>query len=134
MRQSLYLARMPGQRVVKIRQRFDGARLEDVGGTLAEQLSALDGVIHARSRIAIAAGSRGIDNLAALVRHLGAYLKARGADPFVIPAMGSHGGATAQGQADILKLYGVSDAAVGMPVRSSMDVVELPRGELAFPI
>ena len=133
-RQSLYLARMPGQRVVKIRQRFDAARLEDVGGTLAEQLSALDGVIHARSRIAIAAGSRGIDNLAALVRHLGAYLKARGADPFVIPAMGSHGGATAQGQEDILKLYGVSEAAVGMPVRSSMDVVELPRGELAFPI
>ena len=64
--------------------------------------------IRPRSRIAIAAGSRGIDNLAVLVKEVGAYLKERGAEPFVVPAMGSHGGATADGQADILKLYGIS--------------------------
>jgi hypothetical protein len=125
---------MPQVQLVKIRQRFDRARLQDPRGALRAQLPALDAVIRPGARIAIAAGSRGIDNLSAVVTEIGDYLNARGARPFVVPAMGSHGGATAEGQAEILKLYGITEATIGAPVRSSMDVVELPRGELSFRI
>lgn len=118
----------------KIRQRLDRSRLDDPRAALRDQLTKLDGLIHPRARIAIAAGSRGIDNLALFVRDMSDYVKERGAHPFVVPAMGSHGGATAEGQADLLKLYGISEDAIGAPVRSSMDVVELPRGDLSFRI
>lgn len=113
-------------RLHKIRQRFDRTRLEDPRATLRSHLVALDAMVRPGSHIAIAAGSRGIDNLALVARELSAYLKARGAMPFVVPAMGSHGGATAEGQAEILKVYGISEEAIGAPVRSAMSVVELP--------
>ncbi|HET9468663.1 MAG TPA: hypothetical protein VFO48_09635 [Vicinamibacterales bacterium] len=125
---------MAGERLTKIRQEFDRSRLDDPRAALRAQLGALDDRIARGAQIAIAAGSRGIDNLAMVVREVSDYVKARGAQPFVVPAMGSHGGATAAGQADILKLYGVSEQTVGAPIRSSMDVVELPRGELSFRI
>ena len=125
---------MRQRQLFKIRQRFDRGRLGDPRDALRSQLAALDAAIHAGARIAVAAGSRGIDNLALIVRETCGYLQARGAQPFVVPAMGSHGGATAQGQADILNLYGISEATIGAPVRSSMDSVELPRGDLAFRI
>lgn len=118
----------------KIRQRFDRDHLDDPGGALRSQLAVLDELIRPRARIAIAAGSRGIDNLAELVKTVSDYVKARGAQPFVVPAMGSHGGATAEGQAEILELYGISESTIGAPVRSSMESVELPRGDLRFPI
>ena len=113
-------------RLHKIRQQFDRTRLEDPRAALRSQLASLDAVVRPNSRIAIAAGSRGIDNLALVARELSDYLKARGATPFVVPAMGSHGGATAEGQAEILKLYGISEEAIGAPVHSAMDAVELP--------
>ena len=125
---------MRRHQLFKIRQRFDRTRLDDPRGALRSQLQALDDLIHPRDRIAIAAGSRGIDNLAIIVEEVSDYLKARGAQPFVVPAMGSHGGATAEGQAEILNLYGISEATIGAPVRSSMDVVELPQGDLPFRI
>jgi hypothetical protein len=113
----------------RIRQRFDRARLDNPRGELRSQLALLDGLIRPRARIAIAAGSRGIDNLATVVRDVSDYVKTRGAEPFVVPAMGSHGGATADGQLAILQSYGISEATIGAPVRSSMDVIELPRGD-----
>ena len=118
----------------KIRQRFDASRLDDPRKALQAQLRALDESIRPHARIAIAAGSRGIDNLATIVREVSDYVKSRGAEPFVVPAMGSHGGATAAGQAEILNLYGISEATVGAPVRASMETVELPRGDLRFAI
>jgi hypothetical protein len=125
---------MGRHQLFKIRQRFDRARLDDPRRALRSQLAALDDLIRPGARIAIAAGSRGIDHLAVLVREVSDYLKERGAHPFVVPAMGSHGGGTADGQADILKLYGISEDTIGAPVRSSMDVIELPRGDLSFRI
>jgi hypothetical protein len=122
---------MPQYRLHKIRQQFDRTRLDDQGGVLRSQLPSLDHLIRPRARIAIAVGSRGLDNLALLVGELCAYLKERGAEPFIVPAMGSHGGATAEGQADILRGYGVSESTVGAPVRASMEVIELPRGDSA---
>jgi hypothetical protein len=124
-----------GPHLFKIRQRFDGSHLEDPRRALRSGLtSALSLVISPEARIAIAVGSRGIDNLAQLVAEVAAYVKGCGATPFVVPAMGSHGGATAAGQADILQLYGITEASIGAPVRSCMDVVELTRGDLPIRI
>ncbi len=85
-------------------------------------------LITSGSQIAIAVGSRGITGLADLVRVIASWVKERGAEPFIVPAMGSHGGATAEGQAGILHDYGIRADSVGAPIRSSMDVVELPEG------
>jgi hypothetical protein len=80
--------------------------------------------------VAIAVGSRGISNLAAIVKGVCEYVGRRGASPFIVPAMGSHGGATAEGQREILRLYGISEETIGAPVRASMEVVPLPQGAL----
>ena len=120
--------------LLKIRQRFDRSSLADPAGILRSQLMSLDDLIRPHARIAIGVGSRGIGNLAAFVREVSDYVKKRGAVPFVVPAMGSHGGATAGGQAGILNMYGISEDTIGAPIHSSMDVVELSRGDLPFRI
>ena len=82
-------------------------------------------------RIAVTVGSRGIADLQEIVRSLCSWLKDRGAQPFIIPAMGSHGGATAEGQRELLAEYGITEAEVGVEVRSSMETVvagTTPRG------
>jgi hypothetical protein len=76
-------------------------------------------------RVAITAGSRGIANMPAILRACGEAIKEAGGDPFVMPAMGSHGGATADGQRDVLASYGIIRETVGMPVISSMDVQQI---------
>jgi len=76
-------------------------------------------------RVAIGVGSRGIRCLPEVVRTLVATLRERGALPFIVPAMGSHGGGTAEGQVEVLASYGVTESAMGAPVRASMDTVEL---------
>src|SRR5687767_14489850 len=86
------------QQVFKIRQRFDDAHLGDVAGAVRAQLVSLDDRVRAGARIAIAVGSRGIDNLPVVVKAVSDYVTTRGAQPFIVPAMGSHGGATAEGQ------------------------------------
>ena len=75
--------------------------------------------------MAVGAGSRGIANIAAIVRATVDELKARGARPFIFPAMGSHGGATAEGQRDVLAHYGITEATMGCEIRASMDVVQV---------
>lgn len=86
------------------------------------------------ARVAVAVGSRGIANLPAVVRALVANLKAAGCEPFVTPAMGSHGGGTAEGQTEVLAHRGVTEAAVGAPVRATMDVVDLGRTADGVPL
>jgi len=117
-------------RLHKVRQRLDRTHLDDPRATLRPQFATLEGLIRPGARIAIGVGSRGIDNLALVVREVSDYLKSRSAIPFVVPAMGSHGGATAEGQAEILSSYGISESTVGAPVCSSMDAVEVPSAGL----
>lgn len=76
-------------------------------------------------KIAITAGSRGIRNVDIITKAIVDFVKTRGANPFIVPAMGSHGGATAQGQKDMLAAFGITEEAMGCPIRSSMEVVEL---------
>ncbi len=85
-------------------------------------------------RIAITAGSRGIRNVDEITRSVVAYVKSRGAVPFIVPAMGSHGGATAEGQRELLAGYGITEEAMGCEIRSSMETVLLGRSELGKPV
>ena len=123
-------------RMLEVRQRFDAPRVDDVAGTVAAQLERIGvrGSIRRGETVAIAVGSRGITNLALVVRTLVALLKEAGARPFVVPAMGSHGGATAEGQRAILAGYGITDDAIGAPIRSSMETVHLGTTDDGIPL
>lgn len=127
------LAPIPLPKTLRVRQRFDASRVEDVEGTLIEQLRRPGGVerIKPGQKVAIAVGSRGVSHIDVLVRTTVAEIKRVGGQPFIVPSMGSHGGATAEGQAAVLAHLGVTEARVGAPIRSSMEVVklgELPNG------
>lgn len=110
--------------MVTIAQRYDATRVDDAEGELARQLDALPNhETYQGKRIAITVGSRGIPHLAAMVRTIAGTLRQWGASPFVVPAMGSHGGATARGQREMVEGLGVTEDAVGCPIVSSMDAV-----------
>ena len=101
--------------------------LGDLSGSILETLSGL-GIATDKlrgKRIAVAVGSRGVASLKETVATLCSWLKAQGAQPFIFPAMGSHGGATAEGQRKILQGYGVTEAAMGVEIRSSMETVHI---------
>ncbi|MBS0001240.1 MAG: hypothetical protein KFF73_19805 [Cyclobacteriaceae bacterium] len=117
---------MINYQLTKIRQKFTQNSLKDVRGEIRKELSRFAGIIPQGSQIAVAVGSRGIDNLDIAVKETIDFLKDKGAEPFIIPAMGSHGGATPEGQIAILRDYGITEEKMGIPVRSSMEVVEIP--------
>jgi hypothetical protein len=106
--------------------------LVDLERAVREQLDAGRPSFPQRGQVAIAVGSRGVANIGRIVATSVRVLCAWGLEPFVVPAMGSHGGATAEGQAALLASYGVSADAIGCPVRSSMNVVGLDAGDLPF--
>mgnify|MGYP001039840619 CR=1 FL=1 len=116
-------------RMLLVRQRFPDRRILDLEAALNREFeaSALAARLRPGSRVAIGCGSRGIANLAVMVRAAVTYFRSKGMQPFVFPAMGSHGAATAEGQAAVLEHYGVTEAFIGCPVVSSLDVVSLGR-------
>lgn len=109
---------------------------EDIADAVFRELSKPDIArrIAPGMRIAITAGSRGIRNVGRITRAIADFVKAREARPFIVPAMGSHGGATAEGQADVLAGYGITEEAMGCPILASMDVVTLGDSELGRPV
>ncbi|MDI7276554.1 MAG: lactate racemase domain-containing protein [Anaerolineae bacterium] len=119
----------------RLRQQFDRRRLAEPARVLAERLRSAPAMagLQPGMRVAITAGSRGINHIGELVRAVVDEVRARGAEPFVVPAMGSHGGATAEGQAQMLASLGVSEETAGAPVRSSMEVVEVGRTPEGWP-
>jgi len=121
-------------RFYRIRRHSNPPRIADIAAAVRSELEATDVCFEPGSRVALAVGSRGIMNLAAILRETVKWLKEQDAQPFIVPAMGSHGGATAEGQAAVLREYGVSEDALGVPVASSMEVAELPRGNLPVPV
>jgi hypothetical protein len=112
-----------------LRQAFDRPRVEDltaaVRGEIETALPA--GSVAPQARVGVAVGSRGIRDIATVVRVAVDFLKGRGARPFIIPAMGSHGGATAEGQRRLIAHYGVTEEAMGCPVRAEMETRSLGR-------
>jgi hypothetical protein len=105
----------------RVRMHFDARQIQDVNQAVNRELDAIlpASGIRPGDRVAVGVGSRGIDQLAAIVQAVCGRLQELGARPAIIPAMGSHGGATAKGQAAVLERLGVTEAACGAPVVSS---------------
>jgi hypothetical protein len=112
-------------RMVNVRQKFDSAHLADIPGTVAREFQRPEVRTRVKSGqvIAVGCGSRGIANIATITKCVIRELLALGAKPFIFPAMGSHGAATAEGQKNVLQGYGISEASMGVPVRATMDTV-----------
>ncbi len=114
-------------RFVLAEQHFPNRAIPNIPAHIRNELAQADFVsrVPKGGRIAIGVGSRGISNIAAIVKSVVEFWKQQGADPFIFPAMGSHGAATAEGQSDVLAHYGIHEATMGVPVISSLDVVPL---------
>jgi hypothetical protein len=114
-------------RLLIVRQKFPDRRIPDVAAEVRKQLShsAFASRLKPGSRVAIGVGSRGIHHIASIVRNAVEYWKDNGMRPFLFPAMGSHGAASAAGQADVLAHYGITEASMGCPLVSQLEVVSL---------
>ena len=123
---------MTSYKFTKIRQQFARESIADIEATVHQQVTSKLNIA-AGASIAITVGSRGINNIARIAKATVDAVRAKGGDPFIIPAMGSHGGATAEGQREILASYNVTEEAMGCEIRSSMDVVKL-EGDLEMSV
>ena len=123
-------------KMTRIQQRFEVPVLTDLPAAIHAELKRINAsaIIKPGETVAITAGSRGVANVATAVKATVDYLKALGAHPFVVPAMGSHGGATPEGQRSVLEHYGITEATVGAPVKATMDVVELGKTADGLPV
>jgi hypothetical protein len=122
--------------LVRVRQRYPVHPAIDVEAHLSEQLDKIDlaGRISAGARVALTAGSRGVRDIVPVLRTLAARVRAAGGVPFVVPSMGSHGGATAEGQAEVLRSLGVTEGSVNAPVVSSMEVTHAADSRFGAPV
>jgi hypothetical protein len=119
-----------------IRQHFTCMSIEDIPSCVRNEFltSGMDGVIKPGQKIAVAVGSRGITNIPVIVRAAVEELKRLGAIPFIVPAMGSHGGATDEGQEKVLRSLGITEESAGAPIVSHMDVVQVAVSPDGVPI
>lgn len=124
---------IPIPKMAKVKVNFDDRQIDDLGSALSAKLrqERIQQTIKPGMKIAIAVGSRGLDRIVELTAETVKALKDAGAEPFIVPSMGSHGGATAEGQREVLAHLGVTEESAGCEIRSSMEVVklgELPNG------
>src|SRR5579859_3907634 len=124
-------------RLLLVNQNFPDRAIRDIPSTVRKELSAAPFTSRLKpgARVAIGVGSRGITNIATIVRSAVDYWKVQGMRPFIFPAMGSHGAATAEGQADVLAHYGIIEETMGCPILSSLEVVPVgatPEGIKTF--
>ncbi|KJS84384.1 MAG: hypothetical protein JM58_11100 [Peptococcaceae bacterium BICA1-8] len=118
-------AKLP--KMVRVRQNFAGPKVKDIRAEMRDQFSALklSERLKPGAKIAVAVGSRGIHDIDKITKEVIGILKDHNFEPFIIPAMGSHGGATAEGQVKVLAEYGITEETMGVPIKSSLDVVEV---------
>lgn len=123
-------------RMLRVRQRAVAPALPDVAAAVHDELARIGvrRLVRAGQQVAVTAGSRGIANLPTVLRTLIAELRDAGAAPFLVPAMGSHGGATAEGQRQMLEGLGITEDAVGAPIRSGMETVVLGNTREGVPV
>ncbi len=125
------VARMVGStdlpKMIKVRQKLNDDRIEDIPGEIKKQImqDKIAKTVKPGMSIGITVGSRGIANLALLVKETVANLKELGAKPFVFPAMGSHGGGNAEGQREMIEGFGVTEEYIGCPIKASMETVQI---------
>ncbi len=122
--------------IFRVRQTFARPRVADIPGEVHAQLARLElrRRVQPGQSVAITAGSRGIANIAVILRAAVEHFRSIGAEPFLVPAMGSHGGGTAEGQRQVLESYGITEAAAGCPIRASMETTIVGRAAEGFPL
>ena len=120
-------AKRPLPKMYRVRQSFRKDRLDDIEGTVHRELNqeTIRSRVRPGMKIALGVGSRGIRNLPRIVKCVIGELKAMGAEPFILAAMGSHGGGTLEGQLEVLRAYGITEQAMGVPVIANNDVTHL---------
>ena len=120
----------------RILQKIDPPFVPDVAAAVRAEIGKLDvrGRLKPGGRVAVTGGSRGVANIATIIRTVCDCLKELGAKPFVVPAMGSHGGATAEGQLKVLARYGITPEQMEVPILASMETVEIGRMPWGFPV
>lgn len=117
----------PFPRLIPVRREIDAPQERDPAAAAHQQLEQIRDRITPGMSVAITAGSRGIHDIAVVIKAAGEWLRAAGAEPFIVPAMGSHGGATAEGQRGVLRHLGITEESMGMAIQATMDTVELGR-------
>jgi hypothetical protein len=127
---------MQEMKMYRIRQIFEKDKIESIPGVIATQFEKirLNERVKPGMQIGITVGSRGITHIPLIIQCVIEEVRRRGGIPFILPAMGSHGGATAEGQRKLIENYGVTEKTMGVPIKSSMDVVELGRLENGLPV
>ncbi len=127
---------IPLPKMVRVKQRFERPVIADVAGELSARLAAAKAFAGLKpgQTVAITAGSRGITNLPLMMKVLAAEIRKAGGEPFIVPAMGSHGGATAEGQKAMLIGMGITEEYVGAPIRATMETVEIGMSANGLPV
>ncbi len=122
--------------MIMVRQKFESAHIGDPAAVLRAsfQRPELQDTVKPGMAVAVTAGSRGIDNIALIIRETVQFIREKGGFPFIVPAMGSHGGAVAEGQRALLKNFGITEAAMDCPICSSMEVDLLDTLEDGTPV
>jgi len=120
----------------RVRQQFAGPKLDDIPGEVHRQLATLqlNRRIQPGQTVAVTAGSRGIQNIHLVIKAIVQHLQSLGAKPFIVPAMGSHGGGTAEGQRAIVEGYGMTEEFVGCPIRATMETVIVTQTAEGIPV
>ena len=123
-------------KLFRMRQKFDAPSLSDVPNAVRDEIRRIDPGkrIKPGQSVAITVGSRGVANVNVIAKTIVEEMEAIGARPFIVPAMGSHGGGTAEGQTEVLARYGITEGLMGCPVRSSMEVTEVGRTDFGMPV
>lgn len=123
-------------KMVKVRQLLDHSHIDpaDIPALVMKELEPMRSRIRPGMSVAITCGSRGVCNIPIITRAIVDFVKSCGGQPFVFPAMGSHGGATAEGQRGVLRAYGVTEESVGCPIRATMEVVQVGETEEGMPV
>jgi hypothetical protein len=118
-------------KMVRVRQKFPRAIIEDIAGRIHEEINKpeIKITIKQGEKIAITVGSRGIRNIAQIIKEVVKEVKSMGGEPFIVPAMGSHGGATTSGQLQVLTDLGITEEYIDAPIKGSMEVIKIGETE-----
>lgn len=122
--------------IFRVRQSFERPQVKDIPAEVEAQLASLSlgDKIKPGDSVAVNAGSRGIANIHLIIKAIVDHVKKLGGEPFIVPAMGSHGGGTAEGQQKIIESYGITEAFCGCPIRASMETVVVCDAKEGFPV
>ncbi len=123
-------------KVIRVRQSFDATEIPSISEAISREINKLRLETHLRpgDTVAVTAGSRGVANIAVILKSVVNELAKLGSHPFVIPAMGSHGGATAEGQRGVLEHYGITESTLGVPIKATMETVQIGETPQGVPV